>query len=189
MNKTAKHNPWNRWTEADKSVHLQLQGGSRPIVWTLNPELTGQITEEGKIYAFAGGPVESDRKAAPKHRADGKIDGRSKGVRKCGRCGQTGHNARTCRGPVKAPTPVVEATLASSGDTPKPRSIADREAAKAGMRASKKGTRKCGKCGKSGHNARTCGKSGKPTVKRARARQNTCGKCGGKGHNARTCKG
>ena len=81
----------------------------------------------------------------------------------------------------------------------------------------KKGGRKCGICGKTGHNARTCpenpknkGKTvkaekapkprkGRPpraktTTKRRRARKGSkrkqyqCGKCGGFGHNARTCK-
>jgi hypothetical protein len=44
--------------------------------------------------------------------------------------------------------------------------------------------RKCGKCGQSGHNARTCGKGPKP-VKVSGKRK--CGVCGKKGHNARTC--
>lgn len=84
----------------------------------------------------------------------------------------------------------------------------------------KKGIRLCGKCGQSGHNARTCGRSKKfglrkpeearkrnetkfvaggkvgapkkgkaTTSKRSKARQYKCGKCGGMGHNARTCEG
>ncbi len=59
-----------------------------------------------------------------------------------------------------------------------------------------KGKRKCGKCGASGHNARTCTKGSSSTGKegkkysmptRGKKNLNTCGRCGGKGHNARTC--
>lgn len=65
--------------------------------------------------------------------------------------------------------------------------------------------RKCGKCGKPGHNARTCGRAKsqvagpkKVTKKRKQKRkaskkagarkQYQCSVCGGLGHNARTCK-
>jgi len=184
----------------------------------------GQVTEDGFVWAFAGGPVEGTPQASVKKRADGKVDGRSKGVRKCGKCGESGHNARTCgrqrksiaslpaslrkpvgesepaKGPESKPVPdqisaamglpVIERPTKStpSGKAPKPRTMADRESARGESRASRKGSRKCGKCGQSGHNARTCSKGGaKPKVKHSRARQNTCGRCGGKGHNARTC--
>lgn len=45
--------------------------------------------------------------------------------------------------------------------------------------------RKCGKCGKSGHNARTCGKVDNQPVK-VKGKK-ICGHCGGVGHNKRTC--
>lgn len=45
--------------------------------------------------------------------------------------------------------------------------------------------RKCGKCGQSGHNARTCGEQGKPIEVTTGKRK--CGSCGQAGHNARTC--
>lgn len=44
----------------------------------------------------------------------------------------------------------------------------------------------CGKCGKPGHNARTCGTE--RAVKSPKAGTRKCGKCGQTGHNARTCK-
>lgn len=44
--------------------------------------------------------------------------------------------------------------------------------------------RRCGKCGKTGHNSRTCKKN--PVLKTAKRR--TCGKCGNIGHNSRTCR-
>lgn len=210
----AKHRPWDRWTQAEKDMHMRIQG-ARPIQWTTDPSLAGQVTEDGYVWAFAGGPVEGSPQATVKKRADGKVDGRSKGVRKCGRCGETGHNARTCgrprrsgpaslpkslRKPVQSapeaptPSPTVEpseAVQTPSGEAPKPKSLAARDQARNEVRAAKKGKRVCGKCGQPGHNARTCGKSGK--VRHAKApgktgRQNTCGKCGGKGHNARTCR-
>ena len=51
----------------------------------------------------------------------------------------------------------------------------------------------CAKCGKAGHNSRTCTSSKKPKVKkvpklkRITRNKNKCGKCGDYGHNARTC--
>lgn len=215
--KNAKHRPWDRWTAEEKAMHLNLQGGARPIKWTLDPSLAGQVTEDGYVWAYAGGPAEGTPEASVKRRADGKVDGRSKGVRKCGKCGQPGHNARTCgrrsKGPAKLPAslrkPVTDPVKTPSGTAPEPqsapevpKSVSERpmvqtpsgkapkprsSAALAESRAASKGARKCGKCGKTGHNARTCGKG--PKVKRSKApgRQKTCGKCGQKGHNRRTC--
>jgi hypothetical protein len=49
-------------------------------------------------------------------------------------------------------------------------------------------TRKCKKCGKAGHNARTCGREDKPAKKSAgEVAARACKKCGKPGHNARTC--
>lgn len=211
----AKHNPWDRLSQTERDSQLATQG-CRPIKWTMDLALVNTVTEDGYVYVYAGGPIEGVTPKVPKVRADGKVDGRSKGVRKCGRCGETGHNARTCKGPVapkveaapksvpapKAPEPMAapetEARPPVRGDAPAPRKVADRPE----MRASVKvpGKKTCGKCGGVGHNARTCGKGsgeaskGRAKVKHAKApgktgRQNTCGKCGRKGHNARTCKG
>ena len=51
--------------------------------------------------------------------------------------------------------------------------------------------RKCGTCGLSGHNSRTCPdkkeKGSKPPVKKKKTTGRTCGNCGGKGHNRRSC--
>ena len=103
----------------------------RPICWTLNLSEVGQLTEDGKIFAFAGGPLTGP--AGPKKvhkRLDGEVDGRSASVRTCGHCGGSGHNRRTCSNKALV-RPVAAPKRSSSG-------------------------RKCGKCGKSGHNARTC---------------------------------
>jgi len=49
--------------------------------------------------------------------------------------------------------------------------------------------RRCGKCDKIGHNARTCGREGPPKAVGAGVKgHRKCGKCGDVGHNARTCK-
>lgn len=69
----------------------------RPIKWTLDVSQVGQVTDDGHIYVWAGGPVvDRENKPATK-RADGKLDRRSSGLRKCGKCGGTGHNRRTCK--------------------------------------------------------------------------------------------
>lgn len=49
--------------------------------------------------------------------------------------------------------------------------------------------RKCGGCGKNGHNTRTCTTLGnKPKPARVSKGNRRCGKCGANGHNARTCQ-
>lgn len=49
--------------------------------------------------------------------------------------------------------------------------------------------RKCGGCGETGHNKRTCPALGnKPRPPRVPKGNRRCGKCGQTGHNARTCK-
>lgn len=101
-------------------------------------------------------------------------DTSGKGKRRCGKCGQTGHNARTCRGE-KAPEKVVSQPVV------KPQ-------------AQTKGKYRCGKCGEAGHNARSCEanlsskKKSKKPVNKTGTGKYRCGKCGGLGHNARTCK-
>ena len=104
-----------------------------PVRWTLDVTKAGQLDGEGCVYVFAGGPIQTSVASVgpPRKRADGKIDGRSAGVRKCGRCQGVGHNARTCKNA----------------------SVAKPKAAKKVPSG-----RKCGTCGKTGHNARTCGK-------------------------------
>lgn len=175
----ARHNPWDRWTEEERQTHLAM-GGGRPIKWTMDISLVNTVDDRGYVYVFAGGPLEGAANAAPLRRADGEVDGRSKGVRKCGRCGEHGHNARTCRGtpkpveaaPVatpsgvapppkveapKAPVAPVEPRPAARGDAPTPRPMTERRPE---MRASMAvpGKKVCSKCNTPGHNARTCGR-------------------------------
>lgn len=53
------------------------------------------------------------------------------------------------------------------------------------------GKRKCGLCGGSGHNTRTCKSNPQNTVKVEPVKvkgKKICGQCGGIGHNKRTCK-
>lgn len=120
-------------TAREQETHLRLQ--ARPITWTGDLEKAGTLDQYGRVYVYAGGPVELPGVKKTHTRKDGKVDGRSAGVRKCGRCGKSGHNARTCR----------SKEVVKAAERPAP---------------ARKGTsgRKCGKCGKSGHNARTCGK-------------------------------
>lgn len=75
---------------------------------------------------------------------DDRSPSKTKSGRKCGKCGQPGHNARTCGRQKKK----------KSGKALKPRKKVT------SRRKSTKGSRrrqyKCGKCGVLGHNARTC---------------------------------
>lgn len=197
QNEYQTHNPWDRFSEDEKEVTRRLVKTKGAIKW--DPELFKSVEEETTT-------------GKPRKRADGEVDGRSKGVRKCGRCGETGHNARTCgrrKGPASLPQalqkPVSDlpkvgesskAELASEEPkealkkTPLPRSMSSRDQGRTAVRQAKKGGRKCGKCGESGHNARTCGRAAdaKPSAGKT-GRKNKCGKCGGMGHNARSCKG
>lgn len=53
------------------------------------------------------------------------------------------------------------------------------------------GTRRCGKCGKTGHNIRRCtfqGAEAKKNLCIKGVKKKKCGKCGNLGHNSRTCK-
>lgn len=67
-----------------------------PIRWTLEITEVGILDGKGRIGVYAGGPIIDGPSKAPTKRLDGKIDGRSAGSRKCGKCGLSGHNARTC---------------------------------------------------------------------------------------------
>lgn len=92
----AKHSPWDRWSAADRAMCLKILGGARPVVWTKDAALAGRIREDGKQWALIHTSTEEVAEVTVKKRADGKPDGRSKGLRKCGKCGKPGHNARTC---------------------------------------------------------------------------------------------
>lgn len=61
-----------------------------------------------------------------------------KGVRKCSKCGEVGHNARTCRSTYRKPE------------------VKTQEAKKPRKKRVEKGPRVCSICKKPGHNARTC---------------------------------
>lgn len=120
--------------------------------------------------------VELDKNGDPKkyvkiglRSGQGLTDKSVAGKRKCGKCGQPGHNARTCKGEVAL-------------SAPEPAPV-----------AKKAGKYKCGKCGELGHNARSCGakvsnkKSEIQLSAKKKAGKYKCGKCGEFGHNARTC--
>lgn len=82
-------------------------------------------------------------------------------MHKCGKCGQTGHNSRTCLSNLSAAKPVKTA-----------------------------GKRICSVCGEAGHNARTCAKAGKEpkAAKPKKIEHNRrCHWCGLRGHTARNC--
>lgn len=78
--------------------------------------------------------------------------------RKCGSCGKSGHNARTC------PNANSSAPVAKSG-------------------------RKCGRCNSTNHTTlqHTAGDEGSSAPVTSPKNDRKCGKCGGVGHNARTC--
>lgn len=63
----------------------------------------------------------------------------TKGKRRCGKCGEVGHNARTCKSAFRKADVTV-----SAAPVQKRRKRVER------------GPRKCSICGQSGHNARTC---------------------------------
>jgi len=85
-------------TAGARKAQLDLHK-ARPIRWTLDVMKSGSLDDSGRMFVFAGGPLTDAAHVAmaPKKRIDGKVDGRSAGVRKCGRCQGTGHNARTCK--------------------------------------------------------------------------------------------
>jgi len=65
----------------------------------------------------------------------------------CGRCGQKGHNARTCKGRAKVSAEKVAKVAA-----------APKGATRVSGRGDPGKQKTCGRCGQKGHNARTCGK-------------------------------
>lgn len=78
--------------------------------------------------------------------------------KRCKKCGELGHNSRTCGR--KKPTIV----------------------------AGKKGKRTCKNCGKTGHNTRTCPAiHGERVVVKKKPSNRICSICGEPGHNSRTC--
>lgn len=93
---------WDRMTDEQKERQIRLHG--RPLLWTSDPAKAGTIDETGRVFVL----LEEEKEAIEivedgetkvvkgRKRADGKLDRRGKGLRKCGRCGGTGHNRRTC---------------------------------------------------------------------------------------------
>lgn len=189
MTKLAQHTPWNEMTNEQKNAQASTIG--RPIRWTLEPGLVGTVAEDGHVFVYAGGIIGEPPKK-PKVRADGKIDGRSKGLRKCGKCGESGHNARTCGAraakadqrarfaslmskPIPAPgTPSGEliedapqTTQEASKVVPAPKRMTGAAPVPKTILDRARGSKTCSVCGKVGHNARTCGKQGsRPGVKK-----------------------
>jgi hypothetical protein len=166
----ATHSPWSRWSAETREEMKQLLGVQGPFKWT----------EE----AIAAAAVETGD--VPKIRADGEVDGRSKGNRKCGKCGENGHNARTCGQKVtrQAQTAALAASIArepkphtpaddgeeeptgspqepqvTTENIPAPRRLVERTMPlRSASAGSEPKLKTCGKCGGKGHNARTCGK-------------------------------
>lgn len=131
---------------------------------THNPE-DRREKSEGELRAMGiivrPQATSGEASAEPKRRAVERKP-RKKGKRKCGKCGQTGHNARTCgRKRTHLRTPEEKRREASDREqvtnainklvkAPKPTGSRKKRA------ASKRRQYKCGKCGGMGHNARTC---------------------------------
>lgn len=91
---------------------------------------------------------------------------RVKGQRLCGKCGEPGHNARTCGRQKKAPAPKKGKPKKKRG----PKKVSKRKAPSRKRGAPKVTTKRRG-------NKR----------KASKRRRYQCSKCGGFGHNARTC--
>lgn len=130
------------------------------------PQTEGEIKAMGilrpAVHVIPTVPTDAFDSQIPPSLSTSKPD--KKGGRKCGKCGGSGHNSRTCGKkkytglPDSLLTPIrqrPEVDLLKEPETPygipKPRKIADHP-----KKNAKHGGRKCGKCGKSGHNSRTC---------------------------------
>ena len=92
-------------------------------------------------------------------------------LRRCGKCGQPGHNIQTC-------------------DTPWHRR--PRKAGPAKRKQLRK-VRRCSECGRTGHNKTRCPRLVVATPKKSVRRKNNkgtyiCSACGERGHNRRTCE-
>lgn len=82
-----------------------------------------------------------------------------KGTKKtCGRCGDKGHNARTCKGRAKASAAKSLTEKAPKVVSTKPGTTSVKGSIKVSGRGGPGKQKTCGKCGGKGHNARTCGK-------------------------------
>lgn len=90
--------PWDRLNDEQKEHHVRMHG--RPILWTDDVSKVGTLHETGRVFVLlstVGEDENGERKPVDgRKRADGKLDRRAKGLRKCGRCGGAGHNRRTC---------------------------------------------------------------------------------------------
>ena len=186
--KAAKHNPWDSMSGKAQASQVRFMG-ARPIKWTLDLGLVNTISEDGYLYTYAGGPLEGAPLAAPRKRADGKVDGRTKGNRKCGKCGGSGHNARTCgikRQGLSALPEALRKPIIPLADREPPKAVTAVETPKAACEPSKASE------APPVPPKRMADRPVHPAIARALAKvpgQKTCGKCGGKGHNARTCGG
>lgn len=192
--RNARHNPWDNLSGAERDRQLSAMG-ARPIKWTTDIALVNKVTDDGYVYVFAGGPFDGSTSTEPRKRADGKIDGRSKGARKCGKCGEHGHNARTCgakrKGPASLPAslrkPVPSPSEIRSADPLPVPGVSKATVSKAapetpeptGIPAPRKMAPKA-----------PASKANTAPMARASIKvpgKKTCGKCGVVGHNARTC--
>lgn len=173
------HSPWSRWSEETRAEMKAQMGISGPFKWT-EATLAAASVEAGD------GP--------PKLRADGEVDGRAAGNRKCGKCNQPGHNARTCsereakanRGQLVAASmskPVV--ISGASAAAPMLMGQAMRSPVLPGSPVP--ATRMPSAASSDVPPPRLRSESQAPTRAGAEPKLKTCGKCGGKGHNTRTC--
>jgi len=165
---SATHSPWSRWSTETREEMKQLVGIAGPWHWT--------------EQAIAQAAVETG--AVPMVRADGEVDGRSKGNRKCGKCGENGHNARTCGQKVSrhAQTAALVASIAREPKSHTPADVGEEEPTGASTLTQE--------ATKTISAPRLISERPAPVrsaVAGAGPKLKTCGKCGGKGHNARTC--
>lgn len=175
------HSPWSRFSEETRAELREMLNTSGPAVWT--KEL---IEAEEAAELGAGDRV----------RADGEADGRAAGNRKCGRCGENGHNARTCQArelkahrmdtfaaSMKTERPV---DVAVSGGEATPPSIMGSATRSPNLPGA--APRMPVKATENIPAPRSLSERTAPrTAAGAEPKLKTCGKCGGKGHNARTC--
>lgn len=172
----ATHSPWSRWSAETREEMKQALGITGAWRWT-EQAIAQAAVETGDV---------------PMIRADGEADGRSKGNRKCGKCGENGHNARTCgaKDIRKAQTAALAASMARE-----PRvTVAEPMSHTPAESGEEEPTGEV-----STLTQETAGNVPVPRLLSERLapqrgavagsgpKLKTCGKCGGKGHNARTC--
>lgn len=174
------HSPWNRWSEDTRAEMKAQMGISGPFKWT-EAILAAAAVETGD--------------GEPKLRADGEIDGRAAGNRKCGKCGESGHNARTCsvhqakanRGQLVAAMGPSAPAIVSGASAAAPTVMGQAMRSPVLPGSPVAAPRMAAVTSDDIPAPRLRSESQTPTRAGAEPKLKTCGKCGGKGHNARTC--